>query len=66
MQGFSMETGEKIGKYSLSIIECEIEKTVDVAREHCDLTKKYTYLIYSFFPSYRLFPDTIHCLYSTY
>ena len=41
MQGFSMETGEKIGKYSLSIIECEIEKTVDVAREHCDLTKKY-------------------------
>ena len=41
MQGFSMETGEKIGKYSLSIIECEIEKTVDVAREHCDLTKNY-------------------------
>ena len=38
MQGFSMENGEKIGKYSLSIIECEIEKTVDVAREHCDLT----------------------------
>ena len=42
MQGFSMETGEKIRKYSLSIIEREIEKTVDVAREHCGLTKKYT------------------------
>ena len=33
MRGFSMsKTGDKIGKYSLSIIECEIEKMVDVAK----------------------------------
>ena len=45
MQGFSMETDEKIGKYSLSIIECEIEKMVDVAKYGTKATQTFINIV---------------------